>query len=156
MIDLASVFIENYKLLFRIVYASIGNIEDTKDLLQDVFIRAYNAFRRDIPYDIILPWLIVIAKNRAKTYLKKKKTNTISVDLNINEISYETDFLDFVINDAVSEMITIVPEEFRESLLIHLTEHIPLKRIANKNNIAYARLRYWNKKLLEALKPFIK
>jgi RNA polymerase sigma factor (sigma-70 family) len=117
MIDLARVFTENYKLLFRIVYASVGNIEDTKDLLQDVFIRAYKAFRRDIPYDKILPWLIVIAKNRARTHLKKK-TNIIPFDVNNIESSYETDFYGFVIEDALSEMISIIPEEFGTSTIL--------------------------------------
>ena len=155
MTDLVRVFTENYKLLFRIVYASIGNIEDTKDLLQDVFIRAYKASRRDVPSDKILPWLIVIAKNRAKTYFKRK-TNIISVDDNNIETSYETDFLNFMIEDTLNEMISIVPGEFRKPLLIHLSEDIPLKRVANENDIAYARLRYWNEKLLKAIKPFIK
>lgn len=155
MIDLVRVFTENYKLLFRIVYASVGNIEDTKDILQDVFIRAHKAYRRNIPYDKILPWLIVIAKNRAKTYLNKK-TNIIPIDVNSIETTYETDFLGFVIEDALNEMISIIPEEFRESLLIHLTEHIPLKRIANENGKSYSRLRYWRNILLQSIRPYLK
>jgi len=154
MVDLIKIYTSNYKLIFRIVYAYIGNAEDTKDILQDVFIRAYTAKRSDIPSEELLPWLIVIAKNRAKTF-PKKKINNISLDENNIETPYESDFFKFTIYDAIKEMISIVPEDLREPLKMHFINNIPLKRISKKQGISYSRLRYWRKKFTTAIRPFL-
>ena len=46
MVDITEIFYNNYKLLFRIVYASTCNIEDTKDILQETYLKAYKAVKK--------------------------------------------------------------------------------------------------------------
>lgn len=155
MNNLLQVFTENYKLLFRIAYAIIGDIEDTKDILQETFIRAYKSSQLPTRSNELLSWIIVIAKNRAKTCLEQKVA-VVPTDFIIEQISFEPDYLEFVVYDIVNELISIVPEDLREPLKIHFVNDIPLKKLVNDCNITYYRLRYWKKEFLESIKPFIK
>lgn len=155
MIDLVKVFTDNYKLIYRIIYSYTGNVEDTKDLMQDVFIRAYKAPWAKIKTDELLPWLIVIAKNTSKTFMKKKKGAAVLYESSI-DISYESDFLEFTIYDVLNEMIIIAPKDLRNPLKAHLMDDIPLKRVAKDQNLPYSRLRYWKSQMVKTIKPLIK
>ena len=154
MTDLVKLYTENYKLLFRIVFAYTRNVEDTKDILQEVFIRAYKSYTMEIPSEKALAWIIVIAKNKAKSYLRQKKI-ILPIEYNEFETSYELDYSDFVLYDALNELIMIIPDDLREPLKLHMTEDVPLKKVARINNIPYSRIRYWKKILVKSLEPFI-
>ena len=154
MTDLLQLYTENYKLLFRIVFAFVRDIEDTKDILQEVFIRAYKSYRDDIPSDKVLAWVIVIAKNEAKTHLKLKKPE-LSIEDNDAKVSYELDCFEFMVFDALNALIMIIPQDLREPLKLHLTENMSLKKIAQIHGVVYSRIRYWKKILIKSLEPFI-
>ncbi len=153
MEKLLKTFTDNYKMLFRIVYSFAGNTEDTKDILQDVFLKAYKAYNSKSANGL-LPWIIVIAKNTARTHIRRQKYALAAVNDTV-DLDYRPDFLEFWIHDAIKEMVLLVPEDLREPLRLHLIDGIALKRLAKEQRIPYSRLLYWNNKLLEFIKPFL-
>jgi len=154
MVDITDIFTANYKLLFRIVYSQTGDVEDTKDVLQDTYLKAYRALRQHIPSAKLLPWLIVIAKNTSRTHMKKQR-NVYPMDNLDEQYAYEPDLLGFVIHNALQTIFAMVPEDIRVPLKESLIDEIPLKRIARSYNIEYARLRYWKKKIVSYMSMII-
>ena len=154
MVDITDVFTINYKLLFRIVYAQTGNIEDTKDILQDTYVKAYKASSSHIPSDKLLPWLIVIAKNTSRTHTKKQRPSQ-PIDDNDMFLTYETDFLEQFVYKALAGILNIAPEDLRIPLKENIIDEIPLKKIARLHKIKYSRLRYWKKKILSYMKAIL-
>ena len=148
MNDITKLFLDNYKLLFRIIYSYTADIEDTKDILQETFLKAYRAVNDEILPSKLLPWVIVIAKNTAKTFLKKKIV-TVHLDDDFNQKSYEPDFLKFTIYNALNDIIYTVPADLRGLLIMNIIEGIPLKKIARDKKIEFSRLRYWHNKLFK-------
>lgn len=65
---------EKYKLLiFHIIFSIIRSRNDVDDLVQDVFIQLFTSIHTNSKEKSFKYWLITIAKNKAKDYLKKKK-----------------------------------------------------------------------------------
>lgn len=153
MPDILKIFTDNYKLIFRVVYAYTKNIDDTKDVLQETFIKACNGYRSDIPQNKLLPWIIVIAKNTAKTLLRRQ--NTLQLVYDLPDIQCETDFLQFWVDESVSACLLTMPGDIRRLLEINLMDNIPLKKIAKKSNVPYSKLRYWQNRLFKDLERLI-
>jgi hypothetical protein len=72
------------------------------------------------------------------------------------DAAYEPDSSEFEIYETIKKMIIIVSEDLREPIKLHLFYETPLKKIANDYRLVYSRLRYWNNKFIEALRPFFK
>lgn len=155
MPDIPKLFKNNYKLLFRIIYAYTQNIEDTKDILQDTFIRAYKGYRPEIPEDKLLPWIIVIAKNTARTFLKKQNIYSTAIELTDNDMQSEPDFLEFLIEESVAACLLTIPDDLRDLLKMHLIDSVPLKKVARAGNVPYSTLRYWQDRLFSDLRHLI-
>jgi RNA polymerase sigma-70 factor (ECF subfamily) len=65
---------DQYKdLLFVIVIAIIKDEEITKDVLQDTWLKVYQQARTLKDANKLQAWLVLIARNTALNYLKKKK-----------------------------------------------------------------------------------
>lgn len=53
-----------------------GNVEDAKDVTQEVFLKAYEKIHQWEPRGSFLPWLLRLAVNRSIDYLRKRKRTT--------------------------------------------------------------------------------
>jgi len=61
------------KRLFRFVYGLTGSFDQTEDVVQDAFVRAYSAMERFRPGAEFYPWLSTIARNLAFNLLKREE-----------------------------------------------------------------------------------
>ncbi len=156
MPDIPKLFKTHYKLLFRIIYAYTQNIEDTKDVLQDTFIRAFKGYRSDIPEDKLLPWIIVIAKNTAKTFIKRQNVYRITGEIADFAVQNEPDFLEFMLHESISACLLTIPDDLRDLLKMNLVDSVPLKKVARVSNVPYSTLRYWQSRLFHDLKHLIR
>ena len=67
-------FVRKYqRRLFGIIYNMTGNKEDTSDLLQDVFLKAFKAMGNFKGDSQVYTWLYRIATNTTLTFLQKNK-----------------------------------------------------------------------------------
>ena len=58
---------------YAVAYSVVGNREDSLELAQESFVRAYRAIDRFDPTKPFYPWLYRIVKNTCFNHLKKKK-----------------------------------------------------------------------------------
>ena len=155
MTDIESIFISNYKLLFRIIYAIIGDVEDAKDILQAVFIQTCCQPYNNIEPEQMLPWILSVAKKASEDYKAKKSSIKPCRDKAI-EPFYEMDFDEVSISNVFNDLMLIIPHDLREPLRMHFIDNIPIKKIASRRGISYSRLRYWKNVLIKALESLIK
>jgi len=62
-----------HKLVFYVIYTKVHDIEVTKDLVQDAFLKMWNYIHTFKDNTNFQAWLVRIAKNVALDYLKTKK-----------------------------------------------------------------------------------
>ena len=79
------VYFEYHKYIYYIIYAYIKDIEQTKDLTQEAFIKMYQDIKSLKDLDAFHQWFITIAKNLSKDYLRK----VVRTDEMLSHKSYE-------------------------------------------------------------------
>ena len=69
--------------LFRLIFSYTLNVSDSKDILQETFIKYYQKMD-SLPDDVleIKKWLIKVAVNKSKDYRKCWKRNIVDLDDN--------------------------------------------------------------------------
>ena len=66
--------------IYRLAMKMLQNSQDAEDILQETFIKVYNAFPKFDGRSKISTWLYRIATNEALMFLRKKRPDTISVE----------------------------------------------------------------------------
>jgi RNA polymerase sigma-70 factor, ECF subfamily len=78
--DIKEVIEANSQAIYRLCYRLAGNVEDAKDLTQEVFIRAYRGLDDFKGQSEIKTWLYRIAINLGSSWRKKESISSISLD----------------------------------------------------------------------------
>jgi len=66
--------------IYRLAMKMLQNPQDAEDILQETFIKAYNAFPKFDGRSKVSTWLYRIATNEALMFLRKKRPDSISVE----------------------------------------------------------------------------
>lgn len=81
--------------LYGLVYHMTSNHEDTNDILQDVFAKAYRAIKRFKGKSAFYTWIYSIATNMTLNFLKKRnRRRTMSLDDVDLAIERDADFIE--------------------------------------------------------------
>ncbi|MBC8508185.1 MAG: sigma-70 family RNA polymerase sigma factor [Anaerolineales bacterium] len=79
--EFARVVEANSGYVYRLAMKMLQNPQDAEDILQETFIKAYKAFPNFNGRSKISTWLYRIATNEALMFLRKKRPDTISVEV---------------------------------------------------------------------------
>lgn len=82
--------------LYGLVYNMTGNRDDTADLLQDVFAKAYRSIKRFMGKSSFYTWIYSISVNMTLNFLKKRgrqTKNSLSMDDIDSGIQNDPDFI---------------------------------------------------------------
>ncbi len=79
--EFARVVEANSGYIYRLAMKMLQNPQDAEDILQETFIKAYKAFPNFDGRSKISTWLYRIATNEALMFLRKKRPDTISVEV---------------------------------------------------------------------------
>jgi RNA polymerase sigma-70 factor (ECF subfamily) len=105
----------------------LGNAEDAEDVLQEVFIKAYEALPRFREEARFSTWVYRITTNACLMRLRKKKLDTVSLDRPMEtggeEISRE------VVDWSTDPSLGLMNEELSGVLSQHINELMPDNRI---------------------------
>ncbi len=148
------IFIER---IYRYIYLKVSNKEESEDLTQQVFIKAWNGisdfkFQRN-PFS---SWLYSIARNTVIDFYRKKKPD-FSLDEEIKiDILYEIDINEKLINkeqlNKIMKKIYQLPEEQKELLILHFIEDLSYDEIAKIMKKTPLNLRVLQHRALNRLK----
>lgn len=123
----------------KIVYTYVKNHHTMEDITQEVFWSAYRnlgQFRGD---SAIKTWLIKIAINKAKDYLKSWHYRAIKITNLIKEDSINRETEQAVIdNDRDQELAKVImdlPIKYREVIILYYYEELDTNEISNILNI---------------------
>ena len=110
--------------LYGLVYHMTSNHEDTNDLLQDIFAKAYRSLKRFQGKSTFYTWIYSISVNMTLNFLKKRnrqrKFSLDDVDLNIQN---DADFIESTSKtDPVKEVNILELQERLNSAMQALSE----------------------------------
>lgn len=66
--------------LFKFIRAKIRSLEESEDLLQDVYVQALNSLNALAAVDNLTGWLYTVARNKVIDWYRKKRLPTVALD----------------------------------------------------------------------------
>ncbi len=139
-------YIEQYKDdVFRVALYYTKNRDDAEDLAQDAFIRAFTYFNRFKQDTNFKAWILKIMRNIFITQIKKKH---YMYEHNEDQLVYsqatdqtESQALDSLRTQEIKHAINLLPQEFKEVIILCELEGYSYEEIANIVNIPVGTVR---------------
>lgn len=132
--------------VYSLAYRMLGNAEDSGDLVQETFLRAYSAlskFRQDASF---LTWLYKIASNLCIDQLRSRRSKSaLSLDVELEEgrepaadarsSSPEECAIREVTNDILHKEIINLPEKYRAVVVLRHLQDMSVEEISDSLQI---------------------
>jgi RNA polymerase sigma-70 factor (ECF subfamily) len=157
---------QNQKRLFRFVYGILGNFDSTEDIVQEAFIKGWEAIKTFRPGYAFYPWISTIARNLTYNWIRREEKKE-SLE-NLQEKGYDPEtadlgpfekFLDSEGSRKLQKAIQALPAEFRTVFVMRQFEEMSYEEIAIFLKIppgtVDSRLHRARKMLMEALKDLL-
>ena len=153
------------KKLFSYLYGLVRNKEETEDLLQNVFVKAYKNIKSFDESKMFSPWIYRISHNEAINFLKKRDRKrfvswediTISKDKLETQSEERSPFESWIKKESgmrINEALDKLPEKYRRVLLLRYFQEKSYEEIAkeikNPVNTVGTFINRAKKKLLKA------
>jgi RNA polymerase sigma factor (sigma-70 family) len=148
----------HYKLVFSFLYRMIGDKELAKDLTQETFIKVMKNLSKYKPTSDFKSWLLTVAANNAKDYLKSKahreNRNTYEVIESEMRITNSVSSI-FEKNEKRKEIrkaLLGLPDFQREAILLKYYNEMKISEIASITNSSVPTVKSRLRQGLEKLK----
>jgi len=129
--------------IYNMLYKMVRNREETEDLVQEAFIKAFSALATFNEEYAFSTWLFKIAINNSIDHFRKKKLRTFSMDMPIEskdgQIKREFSDSSFLPDDPllskeknrlIEEAIASLPEKYRISIVLRHHEEKSYEEIS--------------------------
>jgi RNA polymerase sigma-70 factor (ECF subfamily) len=154
------------KRLFRFVYGLLGSFDATEDIVQEAFVKAYQAIDRFDLNHSFYPWLATIARNTAFNLIerdKKKESLEQLQEKGYDPESAQLGPLENLLNDEAQrrfyKAVKALPSKFREVFVMRHFEDLNYSEIATHLKIppgtVDSRLHRARKLLVDNLKDLL-
>jgi RNA polymerase sigma-70 factor (ECF subfamily) len=137
----AEIYNRHKNLLQNHLYKKLGNSEEVKDVLQDLFVKLW-VNKADMPLTDNLPgYLFCAARNRVFNHLSHKKVESkyiSSIHTFINENNYTTDLLirEREFAQVIRQEIEALPSKMREVFVLSRDGHLSHEEIGKHLSIS--------------------
>lgn len=118
------------KLIYGVAFSILKNKDDSEDIVQNVFLKIYNATPDILPSNNQLSWIYTVTKNEA-LQLYKKRQNLENLDL-LYEIPDNKDYiLENIDNIEYNMLIRKLPPKQKEIISLKIVGDLTFKEIAS-------------------------
>ena len=142
--EIASVYTEFRQALLRYIRSKIRSSEDAQDILQNVFTRITTNADLLSNKENIQHWLFTVTRNAVIDYYRvtaSKKNISFVEGFSGDVLEEETTDTTQGLDQCVSQMIKLLPEEYRAVIIDSELNGIKQKDLAQKYNMPYSSLR---------------
>jgi len=122
--------------LTNFVNGKVKNPDLTKDIVQDVFLKAFTKFDTLKNKEKLVSWIYQITRNEIISHFRKLKFDT-STDT-IEAQDYSDDSLTSELTHCISPFLDSLPEKYKQAIIMADIENIPQKEIAERLSISYS------------------
>lgn len=131
------ILVDRYKnLVFRLAITMLNDCDAAEDAAQEAFIIAYNNLTRLRTPSLFGSWIAGITKNICREYIKKQKSDPLSLeylaDSGIEPGSpCNTDIVDKELKATIQKIILNLPGKYREVIDLRYSEGFSYKKLSD-------------------------
>lgn len=122
--------------LTNFVKGKVKDPELTKDIVQDVFLKAFTKFNTLKNKDKLVSWIYQITRNEITSHFRKLNFNTSSDNLETED--YTDNSLTSELTNCIKPFINSLPEKYKQAIILADIGNVPQKEIAERLNISYS------------------
>jgi RNA polymerase sigma factor (sigma-70 family) len=117
--------------LLHFLTGTVGDVEVARELCQDTFLAAYQAFPKLKGELRLAPWLYTIALNRARSHHRRRRFRTLvpllddSLPANAPDLQHTN-----ALQDSVRRALARLPRQYAHPLLLQTTSGMSCREIA--------------------------
>ncbi|MDH4155767.1 MAG: RNA polymerase sigma factor [candidate division Zixibacteria bacterium] len=126
------------KRLFRYIYGLTGSFDSTEDIVQDAFIKAFNAIKTFRTEYAFYPWLSTIARNLAYNHIRREEKKQSLEDLQdkgFDPVAVDLGPLDALLegenNKRFYKALMAMPVKYRSVFVLRHFEGMDYAQIAS-------------------------
>lgn len=124
--------------LYAFILNRVKNEEDTKDLLQEVFVRIQTKINTLENTSKLTSWIYQISRNIITDYFRKKKSSK-EVDLRIDlPENADEDQVYTKLSSCINNKITSLSKKYKEAILLTSFKNYTQLQLAECKNISYS------------------
>ena len=143
------IYNEYHKLVYYVIYKIVGDHEVARDLSIDTFLTMYNKIDQHDMNKSFKYWLLTIAKNNGKLYLRNNKDKGVIVD---NDLVEEVVDSHENYKTMITECCSILIEQEFDILNQHLIFNLTFEEIAEVTELSKSNVHRIYKKAIEKVK----
>jgi RNA polymerase sigma-70 factor (ECF subfamily) len=154
-----ALLVEEYKSpIYNLAYRMTGNSEDSDDLTQETFIKAYQYLWRYNPRKKFFTWLYTIAFNLIKNRFKKNKKEKLSEELNASSLTDNNPSPEekLIEDQEISTCLLRLEDELRALLIMKYKQELSFEEIARITGKSLSAVKMRIYRGLEKLKELMK
>jgi len=158
--DFAVVVKNTEKLIAQIVRKMTANEDDQKDLVQEIYLKAYQNLSSFQYKSKLSTWIATIAYNTSVNYLKKKRIKLYDMDFlsenkygeyeTIEDKIYKKENAQFINNE-----LNKLPHLFKTLISLYHLEELPIKEISEITNLPEGTIKSYLSRARKTLKDSI-
>jgi len=158
--DFAVVVKNTEKLIAQIVRKMTANEDDLKDLVQEIYLKAYQNLSSFQYKSKLSTWIATIAYNTSVNYLKKKRIKLYDMDFlsenkygeyeTIEDKIYKKENAQFINNE-----LNKLPHLFKTLISLYHLEELPIKEISEITNLPEGTIKSYLSRARKTLKDSI-
>lgn len=170
--ELTKLYEQTYPSVYAIAYSIVKNEQDACDLAQDTYLTAFSGMEKLSDINKFDKWIVQIAANKCKDFLRKKKPDLFS-QFDTEETDFESEIVDTsntynpdkVIDEKevkgiVKDILYSLPEDQRLCVVLYYGQDLKISEIANalgvSENTVKSRLSYAKKKIKQQVEDYEK
>lgn len=147
----AQAYDEYAQMLYRIAYLHTGSLQESEDILQDVFIKLIYKSPHLKNEEHKKAWLIRVTTNKCKDYIKSSRANNLPLNENILSNKSESDKT----IDIQSKIISM-DEKYKTVIYLFYYEDYTVKQISSVLRLSESAVKMRLKRAREILKKELK
>ncbi len=114
----------------RFIRFRIGNSVDAEDVLQEVYLTAYQKFHQLQKEDAFKPWLLSIARNKCNDYFRQKAAILEIPQESVTEAELSQSRMGLTAVSAVRETVAQLADKDKQILYLYFWKELPQADIA--------------------------
>lgn len=116
------------------VYSKVKDWGDTRDLLQEIFLKVYTKIESLRNRDKLIPWIFSIARNEVNAFFRaRSKSKPMPIAEEEEIFNYNEHF-----KDCLMGFVDRLPSKYREALVLIELEGLSQKELAERLGISYS------------------
>ncbi|HEB61669.1 MAG TPA: RNA polymerase sigma factor SigZ [Bacteroidetes bacterium] len=133
-----SIWLDLNKHLLAFVSKKVKNKEEAKDIVQDVFVKAQLKIGHLHNVKKLDAWIFQITRNTINDYFRKRQNHFQEDDSRDATDTLESASETQKLSVCMLEMIDLLPEKYKEAVMLSEIEGMSQKELAKQLNISYS------------------